>query len=101
MDVLFATEDWLVRVESDCQQAGHLVRILRSPSDRLDRSISMNFAAANGDELVDLTIWESGQAELLLPHPAQGFETLHFEGLGSACELSSLLAIVRSKLDLR
>jgi hypothetical protein len=89
---------WLDSQRSFFDLSNVTVRILTSPEDWSNTSISVNFSVSDSEELLDLTLWSSGDCELIDFDRSIGPRDVHFEHLTQPDDIGFLLDLIVARI---
>jgi hypothetical protein len=90
MHIFDVLEAWLFSMGKSFGSSGITAQFDRSSTDRPNPSCSLNLR--RGNEEVDLLIWQSGEAELIVGSVNGVVSQIHFDDVRSRSELGKLLA---------
>ena len=89
MNVLDFIEAWWVSVESILKAAGVVARFERSPPGRLNSSCNLNLR--RGAQETDLSVWDSGEAELSVVEVDGSVSQKHYDDIRNRQDLGKVL----------
>lgn len=90
MHIFDVFEAWLFSMKDVLGSAGVTAQFQRSPVDRPNPSCTLNMRC--GDQEIDLSLWESGDAELIEGSFGGPVNHVHFDDVRNQSNLASLFA---------
>lgn len=90
MDIFDIFEAWSRLIENSTDASGVIARFNRSPIDRPNRSCNLNLR--RNDQEIDLLVWESGEAELVVGLVDGSVSQIHFDDLRNKIDLATIFS---------
>lgn len=90
MHIFDVLEAWLSSMATSLALSGVMARFDRSPADRPNPSCSLNLR--RDDHEMDLVIWDSGEAELVVGKVGGPINQIHLADVRSRAGLAELLS---------
>jgi hypothetical protein len=89
MSILDFLEAWWLSVRAMLEAAGVVARFERSATDKLNPSCNLNLR--HGEREADLSVWDSGEAELSVVEADGSVSQKHFDDIRNQRDLGEVL----------
>ena len=96
MNILDFVETWVISVRETLEAAGVAISFTRTTDSRPKHGCSLNLQ--KGIEVVDLLVWDSGEADLELGEVLGPVTQKHFNDIRDPKEFGGVLALIIKKI---